>query len=766
MSLLLDALKKAAEQKAAKTRDEEPRSGASSPDETVLDASTAEAQEGSTEDDSIPRHQLEDETELDHSELQTRLESLQGEREDRTEIGFDATETRSTSPGQAGPGEDETVIVDKDDAATALGQADSGEEQTVIVDEDDATEALAQARSGEDQTLVFDADDATQFVEDQTGATRPTFEDETELHQPLQPQDRTETARGDDQTDTSMPTARVDGLEAGEAHSREAKNEDTESSASTRVEEPTYHQDDTGPSDDDMSLLLVEREPTQFTSHTSTTDPQRPQDALQALRGEAPTAADLGLVDSTQNSLGEDRTSTTDTTQNRTRSSDTATTGLIAPNRVRPAPPPDDATGTQTYAPDNYDRTLMRLPNDDASKLFAGMKSDSDVVMTPDYAKQVFRSKSSAQRVQHYKFYSGIAIVILLAIGVYGAYEYQAENEIIDSNLRPLKNDPMPGIIRPEGAKPESNPLLVGGEVNERALEIIKSVEQDESMSAEPELAEEEVSAARAESEEPLASEAGEPETAASETASAQTARQAEPEAAGTGSAEAGEPADSQTSISGVIAETGEPPSGAGASSKLKIQTASRVQEKQLLLREAYQAYQSGNDQLALQSYNRVLQIDPVNRNALLARAAIEFQNGNSKAAIEDYRALLLANPKDSLAMASLIAVAKYSPQETETQLKLMIRDEPDSPYLNFALANAYGAQNRWQEAQGYYYKALQNNPDDPNYAYNLAVSLEHISQPSAAVSYYRRALENYNKGLATFNRDVVDRRLEKLAKP
>jgi tetratricopeptide (TPR) repeat protein len=111
--------------------------------------------------------------------------------------------------------------------------------------------------------------------------------------------------------------------------------------------------------------------------------------------------------------------------------------------------------------------------------------------------------------------------------------------------------------------------------------------------------------------------------------------------------------------------------------------------------------------------------------------------------------------------MASLLAVTNFSPRETETQLKLMIRDEPDSPYLNFALANAYGAQNRWQEAQGYYFKALQHNPDDPNYAYNLAVSLEHISQPRAAISYYRRALENYNKGLATFSRDVVDRRLE-----
>jgi len=115
--------------------------------------------------------------------------------------------------------------------------------------------------------------------------------------------------------------------------------------------------------------------------------------------------------------------------------------------------------------------------------------------------------------------------------------------------------------------------------------------------------------------------------------------------------------------------------------------------------------------------------------------------------------------------MASLLAVANYSPRETETQLKLMIRDEPDSPYLNFALGNAYGAQDRWREAQGHYFRALQGNPGDPNYAYNLAVSLEHISQPRSAIDYYRRALANFGNGLATFNRDAVDQRLEMLGK-
>ena len=184
-----------------------------------------------------------------------------------------------------------------------------------------------------------------------------------------------------------------------------------------------------------------------------------------------------------------------------------------------------------------------------------------------------------------------------------------------------------------------------------------------------------------------------------------------------------------------------------------------------MLLREAYAAYQAGDDEAALAKYNQVLEIDPSNRNALLARAAIAVQNDNAADAIGDYRTLLLANPKDSLAMTSLITVANVSPEDAVSQLKLMIRDEPDSPYLNFALANAYGAQDRWLEAQGHYFTALENNPGDPNYAYNLAVSLEHIAKPRVALSYYQRALDNFDNGLAMFSRDVVDQRLEMLGK-
>jgi len=386
----------------------------------------------------------------------------------------------------------------------------------------------------------------------------------------------------------------------------------------------------------------------------------------------------------------------------------------------------------------------MKLPGEDASKLFSGMKSESDIVMTPDYAKKVFMSKSSAQRMHFYKLYAGIAVVILLTIGIYGLFEYQEQSTEIDISLRPLKYDPLPGLIKPTGSPEQGGSLFADSEepeVNSRTIEMIANAQAQ----SEGVIAQQETEAPMV----PFVEDAAAVEDPVEiEVEEMQPAAQVQPEQIASLNVEP-MPVEKLP----VEAET--------ARSTLQITSSQRLSQKNILLGEAYMAYQSGDDVVALKKYNQVLELDPGNRNALLARAAINVHNNNSTAAIRDYRTLLLANPKDSLAMTSLVTVAHYLPRETETQLKLMMREEPESPYLNFALGNVYGAQDRWQEAQGSYFRALEYNPEDPNYAYNLAVSLEHIAKPKVAIDYYQRALDNFKKGLATFSRDVVDQRLE-----
>ena len=403
-----------------------------------------------------------------------------------------------------------------------------------------------------------------------------------------------------------------------------------------------------------------------------------------------------------------------------------------------------DSTSTQTYAPDNYDRTLQRSDARDGANVYTGTKSESGDNLTAQYAKNIFHSKSSSQRMDNFKIYSGLVAGILLMFIILAAYRWELDAENIESSLRPLKHDPMPGMIK-NTAEPGFTNIFANSsaaEVDSRALELVAS---EEAMVGEQQVVVNPVTI----------------ET--SETAEISQPSQEQSSSAASDEAQQLAAVSTESAVENIISNLANGQSGDNSSRTLQITSKSTITEKDRLLQEAYSAYQQGKDQLALAKYNQVLGLDPGSRNALLARAAINIQNNNMDAAIRDYQTLLVANPKDSLAMSSMTAVANYSPQQSESLLKLLIRDEPDSPYLNFALGNVYVAQNRWPEAQGQYFTAFQNNSNDPNYAYNLAVSLEHINQPKVAILYYQRALDNFSNGLATFNRDVVDQRLEML---
>ncbi len=795
MSLLLDALKKAAEQKAEKNKQEAPQAGSSDETEIVAAAEDVSELEGGV-DSSLRQSQraLRDETEIDDSEFNTRLERTQVEPEDGTETRLEVPDTTTTEvpslSAQMQTGEDETIIFADEDVEEFMGEPQLvSREQRAPEDETD----LSQLAQREDETDVSemaaaavagDETDLSQLLqhEDETDVSKiaaaPTAADETDLSQLAARADDTDISQpfplnelaepeqqavvddetdsrdqvsAEDETDISVPPASVADLEYAAAQQQAGADDD--------ISQMVEVEDDTDADAEDMSLLLVERDQTNLTNPTAVTDPQLRQDQIQALQDGSGGDDGLALVDTTRHQMPSEATSTAGQTQTST----SATTGVALDTQTG-ATARTETTSTRTYAPDNYDRTLMRMPSDDASKLFAGMKSDSDVVMTPEYAKKVFHSKSSAQRLQHYKFYTGIAVAILLALLVYGLIEYNDQSSNIDASLRPLKRDPMPGIIRPETA-PQAGSLFAQTEVDERTIDIIQNADN---ASGEP-VSVPDSGVIAGESVPVATGESAVAESAAPTAASDTTAIPAQTETAAAATIDTPSQSKIETEAATEIASLAQPAAAGSYSgttaSTLEITSTQRVEQKSIWLREAYAAYQAGNDELAMSLYNKVLEVDPQSRNALLARAAIHVQNNNSRAAIRDYQTVLLANPKDSLAMASLISVANYSPQDTETQLKLMIRDEPDSPYLNFALANAYGAQNRWQEAQGHYFRALENNPGDPNYAYNLAVSLEHISQPRVAVSYYRRALDNFGNGLATFSREVVDQRLEILGK-
>jgi tetratricopeptide (TPR) repeat protein len=183
------------------------------------------------------------------------------------------------------------------------------------------------------------------------------------------------------------------------------------------------------------------------------------------------------------------------------------------------------------------------------------------------------------------------------------------------------------------------------------------------------------------------------------------------------------------------------------------------------LLADGYAALQSNQLDVAKSAYQRMLSAEPRSTDALLGLAAIAVRQGNEAEATRLYLQILELEPRHALAQSGLIALlGRADPVAAETRLKQLIAREP-SAYLYFTLGNLYADQSQWAQAQLAYFQAHHLEPANPDYAYNLAVGLEHVSQPKLALDFYRRAAQlAAAKGRANFNPAQVQQRIGKLA--
>ncbi len=185
------------------------------------------------------------------------------------------------------------------------------------------------------------------------------------------------------------------------------------------------------------------------------------------------------------------------------------------------------------------------------------------------------------------------------------------------------------------------------------------------------------------------------------------------------------------------------------------------------LLADAYSALTAGNLESSQRLYSQLVRSDPRNVEALLGLAAIATQQGDRDAASRNYVKVLELDPRNTPAQAGLLGlVGRADPQSAETRVKQLIAREPTAAYLYFTLGNTYIDQSRWPDAQQAFFQAHNLQPDNPDYAYNLAVALEHIGQSRPALDFYRRAvLLSTAKGHANFSTAAAQERVSKLEK-
>ena len=211
--------------------------------------------------------------------------------------------------------------------------------------------------------------------------------------------------------------------------------------------------------------------------------------------------------------------------------------------------------------------------------------------------------------------------------------------------------------------------------------------------------------------------------------------------------------------------EGGEPRAASAApSSPIRVTTGGpRVDP---MVESAWEALQAGDLPRARDGYQRALRANPRDRDALLGLATIDARTQDFEAAEARYLRVLELDPRDPYAQAGLLALrGQGDPLQSESRIKNMLAQQPDAAFLNSPLGNQFAAQGRWSDAQAAYFRAFSADPDNPDYAYNLAVSLDHLGQRKLALEYYRRALALAGNRAVGFNSAQVEARIRELTR-
>lgn len=188
------------------------------------------------------------------------------------------------------------------------------------------------------------------------------------------------------------------------------------------------------------------------------------------------------------------------------------------------------------------------------------------------------------------------------------------------------------------------------------------------------------------------------------------------------------------------------------------------------VLLAAYQAFTRGENIAAQQQYQQVLQHNVRSVDALLGMAAIAQRQGREADAISWSQQVLEIDPKNTIALSITAEIVSTGLQantdivDTESRIKNMIAQQPDAANLHASLGHLYAKQSQWPSAQQAYFEASRLTPNNADYAFNLAISLDQMGKSSLALQQYQRALTLLNASNGTSpDRVTLEARIQAL---
>ncbi|QDV42141.1 Magnesium-protoporphyrin O-methyltransferase [Stieleria neptunia] len=165
--------------------------------------------------------------------------------------------------------------------------------------------------------------------------------------------------------------------------------------------------------------------------------------------------------------------------------------------------------------------------------------------------------------------------------------------------------------------------------------------------------------------------------------------------------------------------------------------------ESKELLKQAIAMHRDGNLTHSESLYNKVLELDPKQTDALQLLGVIAAQLGNTSLAIERVNQSIAINPNQPGALNNLgnMLVREERYEEALDAFERAIHFDPDNAQSHFHAGHVFGYLNRHLDAFTAYTRATELDPQNATAWNALGASLEKLGRLDDAVQAYQKSI-------------------------
>ena len=171
-----------------------------------------------------------------------------------------------------------------------------------------------------------------------------------------------------------------------------------------------------------------------------------------------------------------------------------------------------------------------------------------------------------------------------------------------------------------------------------------------------------------------------------------------------------------------------------------------------------YSALVNGAYDMSLGFYDRALKDEPTSVMALLGRGAALQKLGKAEEAHAAYERVLKIDPGNREALSNLTVITgERSPGEALAKLLELEKQYPAFSPIKAQIGLNYAKAGSMPQALDYLRRATALSPDSVMYHYNLALVLDHLGQSQQAVASYETVLSSLSGGRAVPELSATD---------